>query len=173
MDVFPTILELCGTSHSPAAPIDGVSFCSLLAGDSRKQKPRFWQWNRGKPNYTHNAAMREGDWKLVRPYVTRAANPDDSTRPPALFDVADDPAEVNDLSKDHPERTAQMNKALTAWSQSVEGDRVRETTRSASGTPGETLLRVLSYNIHHAEGVDRNLDLERIARVILSVVRSI
>lgn len=30
-------------------------------------------------------------------------------------------------------------------------------------------LRVLSYNIHHAEGMDRKLDLERIARVIRSV----
>jgi endonuclease/exonuclease/phosphatase family metal-dependent hydrolase len=29
-------------------------------------------------------------------------------------------------------------------------------------------LRVLSYNIHHAEGVDGKLDLERIARVIAS-----
>lgn len=30
-------------------------------------------------------------------------------------------------------------------------------------------LRVLSYNIHHAEGVDRKLDVERIASVIRSV----
>ncbi len=30
-------------------------------------------------------------------------------------------------------------------------------------------LRVLCYNIHHAEGVDRRLDVERIARVIASV----
>ncbi|WP_425619424.1 endonuclease/exonuclease/phosphatase family protein [Anatilimnocola sp. NA78] len=30
-------------------------------------------------------------------------------------------------------------------------------------------LRVLSYNIHHGEGVDGKLDLERIAKVILSV----
>ena len=30
-------------------------------------------------------------------------------------------------------------------------------------------LRVLSYNIHHGAGVDRKLDLERVARVILSV----
>jgi len=30
-------------------------------------------------------------------------------------------------------------------------------------------LRVLSYNIHHGEGVDRKLDLERIARVIREV----
>lgn len=31
-----------------------------------------------------------------------------------------------------------------------------------------TRLRVLSYNIHHGEGVDRKLDLERIAKVIRS-----
>lgn len=30
-------------------------------------------------------------------------------------------------------------------------------------------VRVLSYNIHHGEGVDRKLDLERIAKVITSV----
>ena len=32
------------------------------------------------------------------------------------------------------------------------------------------VLRVLSYNIHHGEGVDGKLDLQRIARVITSVM---
>ena len=41
---------------------------------------------------------------------------------------------------------------------------------SAAANAGEPVrLRVLSYNIHHAEGVDGKLDLERIARVIKSV----
>ncbi len=34
---------------------------------------------------------------------------------------------------------------------------------------GQLRLRVLSYNIHHGEGVDRQLDLPRIANVIKSV----
>jgi endonuclease/exonuclease/phosphatase family metal-dependent hydrolase len=39
-----------------------------------------------------------------------------------------------------------------------------------AGTRGEPVrLRVLCYNIHHAEGVDGKLDVPRIARVILSV----
>lgn len=38
---------------------------------------------------------------------------------------------------------------------------------SQAGEP--VRLRVLSYNIHHAEGVDRKLDLERITKVMLSV----
>lgn len=33
-------------------------------------------------------------------------------------------------------------------------------------THGPLRLRVLTYNIHHAQGIDRKLDLERIARVI-------
>lgn len=48
-------------------------------------------------------------------------------------------------------------------------------TATAFADGGETVsndaprLRVLSYNIHHGEGVDRKLDLQRIARVIMSV----
>src|SRR5690606_78873 len=36
-------------------------------------------------------------------------------------------------------------------------------------SPKPLRLRVLSYNIHHGEGIDGKLDLERIAKVILAV----
>jgi endonuclease/exonuclease/phosphatase family metal-dependent hydrolase len=40
----------------------------------------------------------------------------------------------------------------------------------AATLPAETItLRVLSYNLHHGEGMDGRIDLERIARVIRSV----
>ena len=31
------------------------------------QSAEFWQWSRGVPTLTHNAAMRDGFWKLVIP----------------------------------------------------------------------------------------------------------
>jgi endonuclease/exonuclease/phosphatase family metal-dependent hydrolase len=40
---------------------------------------------------------------------------------------------------------------------------------SAGESPKPLRLRVLSYNIHHGEGIDAKLDLERIARVIKAV----
>ena len=40
---------------------------------------------------------------------------------------------------------------------------------TASATEKPLQLRVLSYNIHHGEGIDRLLDLNRIAKVINSV----
>ena len=128
VDVFPTILELCEIEHQPKLPLDGQSVVWMLAGKSQEQSPpfRYWQWNRGEPNYTHNAAIRDGDWKLVRPYVTRRANPKDSQRDPALYHLAKDPAEQNDLARHDPERTVRMNRLLTTWSRSVEESRMKE-----------------------------------------------
>jgi endonuclease/exonuclease/phosphatase family metal-dependent hydrolase len=39
---------------------------------------------------------------------------------------------------------------------------------AALALPGQTRLRILSYNIHHGEGMDGKLDLARIAAVIQS-----
>ena len=33
---------------------------------------RFWQWNRYTPMISCNAAMRDGDWKLLRPRIPAA-----------------------------------------------------------------------------------------------------
>ena len=126
VDLFPTILEICGAKVPATVKIDGSSFCPLLRGESRSVTPRFWQWNRGEPNYTHNAAMRDGPWKLVRPYVTRKVNPGDSKRSPELFNLSKDPGEAHDLSDVDPERTELMNDAMTDWSRHVERDRRRE-----------------------------------------------
>ena len=125
VDIFPTILELCGVRHQTQPPVDGRSFAPLLTGKEQQEVTslRYWQWNRGKPNYTHNAAVREGDWKLVRPFVTRTANPNDSLLPPVLYNLADDSKEQNNLASKHPERVARMNALLKTWSKSVEKDR--------------------------------------------------
>ena len=54
--------------------------------------------------------------------------------------------------------------ALLAFTANAAGD-----DSAAEPGDGQVRLRVLSYNIHHGEGVDRKLDLPRIANVIKSV----
>src|SRR5687767_689864 len=39
-------------------------------------------------------------------------------------------------------------------------------TASLLAQPSSTVIRVMSYNIHHGEGLDGKLDLERIAKLI-------
>ncbi len=48
-------------------------------------------------------------------------------------------------------------------------DRPRRQVVFAARQPDTPRLRVLTYNIHHGEGIDRQLDLERLVRVIVSV----
>ncbi len=72
-DWFPTILAM--TDVTPSAglrPLDGNSVLPLLRNGPTAAKRRFWQWNRYTPLATCNAAMRDGEWKLVRPAIDEA-----------------------------------------------------------------------------------------------------
>ncbi|QDT11355.1 arylsulfatase [Stieleria marina] len=126
VDVMPTVLDLCGIAHQSKLPIDGHSFRSVLQDKTAEfESVRFWQWNRGRPNFTHNAAMRDGRWKLVRPYVNRKSNPKDSSLPAVLYDLSSDPGETKDVSADNAERFTQMLQQIQQWSDAVEKDRLR------------------------------------------------
>lgn len=126
-DIFPTLVEIAALKlPGNAKPLDGVSLVPVLAGRSdRTDLVRFWQWNRAVPNYTHNAAMRDGPWKLVRPFVARGVLQGDSAAAPVLYHLANDPLESTDVAAQHPERFQRMQAALAKWSAEVERERTR------------------------------------------------
>lgn len=68
-DWLPTLAAMCGVPlGSRELRIDGQSVLPALRGEGHTLNPkRFWQFSRSVPVSTHNAAMRDGDWKLVRP----------------------------------------------------------------------------------------------------------
>ena len=124
-DLLPTLGDLCELGR-PKLPLDGVSFSAHLRGAPAPPAPlRFWQWNRAVPNYTHNLAVRDGDWKFVRPPVTRHQLTGDSTVAPALYHLPTDPTEVTDVSAQAADRVARLQAAADAWAASVEADRTR------------------------------------------------
>ena len=67
-DWLPTLLAAAGIDRPAGPPLDGRSVLEQLRGNAPWETgPRFWQWNMYQPIGTNNAAMRDGDWKLVRP----------------------------------------------------------------------------------------------------------
>ena len=154
-DWLPTLLAAAGVEKPKGTlPIDGVNIWPVLLGEGGQVcTRRFWQWNRYTPLATCNAAMRDGDWKLVRPVIDEAmAIPDiqwletsmyepehfvesgiiregDPPRdvpppPPAeLYNIADDPQEQHDLAETHPDRANRMLRELETWFEDVEADR--------------------------------------------------
>lgn len=70
-DWTPTLLSMAGVERPDGPPLDGLDQSQVLRGEPLSNEPRrFWQFNFYLPDLGTNAAMRDGDWKLVRPMIT-------------------------------------------------------------------------------------------------------
>lgn len=153
-DWMPTLLDAAAVAVPKAVKLDGDDVLPVLQGEPGKVNTRrFWQWNRYTPVVTCNAAMRDGEWKLVRPQIREAMivskadlemdyglkyeperytdicrdpEPERSLPdpPPALlFNLHSDPYEQHDLAAAHPGRVSRMKAELESWFEEVEADR--------------------------------------------------
>ena len=80
-DWLPTLGRALGVAVPDEARLDGEDVLAVLDGAPRDADPvRFWQNNRYAPRIEGNAAMRDGDWKLVRPAIAETMKVTDSDR---------------------------------------------------------------------------------------------
>lgn len=103
-DIMATLLDISAANYpqqregKPVPPLEGTSLMSVFNGDIAQRGPMFWE-------HEGNAAVRIGNWKLVRKY------PD----PWELYDMAQDRTETRDLAAQHPERVADMRARYDEW----------------------------------------------------------
>ena len=103
VDIMPTILDLNelklpNKSHGKEVmPIDGISLKASLIGEGKQQSREniFFHHALGK-------ALRKGDWKIVGINKKKWE----------LYNLAEDPVELNDLSKSNPEKLKEM---ISEW----------------------------------------------------------
>ena len=109
-DWLPTLLAAAGAAHEGSKPLDGVDALSALRGDLAQRPARYWQWNMYSPVGETNAAMRDGDWKLVRPRIDLEFASDDDAELESRYETLDirykyDPASVPEIAEwDEPVR---------------------------------------------------------------------
>jgi arylsulfatase A len=154
-DWLPTLLAICDvTLPGDNLPLDGWNVLPVLRGEGGKVNTRrFWQWNRYYPYVGSNVAMRDGDWKLVRPFSPQTyrdadpgldqqlrRNPETFTEitpieprsafsygPPApaeLYNIRTDPSESVNLAESEPARVTRMLGEIDSWFREVEADRL-------------------------------------------------
>ncbi len=128
-DLLPTLMQTCNLQYDLEHTLDGSDFSPLLKGQQAEMPQyRYWQWNRGVPEYSHNAALRYGPWKVVKPYIDHwMLMPEVSEEEPVLYNLEDDPGETTDVSKENQRLFDELRVRLEHWSRSVEMDRLRNT----------------------------------------------
>ncbi len=125
IDLYPTLVKAAGGTL-PAGPIDGVDLGPLLRDPNTDlgRDAIFWHFPaylngyRGmadegyRPGWraTPSSALRAGDWKLIEYFEDGSCQ---------LFNLAEDPGEQSDLSKENPKKKAELLERLRAWQKSV------------------------------------------------------
>jgi len=124
-DWMPTLLELIGAKDSTPKDIDGTSFAPTLLAPTllgQTQPPRPFLY-REYPAGAGQQSVRIGDWKGIRPNLMPAAAKAkakkasaDTTAGPnlhiELYNLKSDPHETTDVSAQHPDIIAQIEKLM-------------------------------------------------------------
>ncbi len=121
IDLMPTLVEVSGAAYpdnregNSIQPMSGLSLVPSF--ESKGTRPRTLYWE-----HEGNRAIRDGDWKLVA----------QRDQPWELYRMNKDRTELNDLSRDEPERFNALKQQWDVWSEQVgvmHPDEVKEARR--------------------------------------------
>jgi arylsulfatase A-like enzyme len=140
IDLTPTILDLCRVPTPPDLRLDGRSLRPLLEGadGAWPERTLFFQWHRGNvPQAGRAFAAVTQDYKLAQ-----ADGVGEGTwtppSPAALFHLAEDPCELNDIAASQPRIAERLRRAYDGWFADVTAARDYQVpSRITLGSPEE------------------------------------
>jgi arylsulfatase A-like enzyme len=110
MDMYPTLLDLCGIPLKPEQHLDGQSLKRVLGGETDPAvESRFLAWTypheHGNGHQPSDAILVK-DWKLIR---------FQSDELPELYHLSEDIGEQTNLASQHPEKVQELGQLLDKW----------------------------------------------------------
>ena len=111
LDLFPTLVELCGLERPAGVEFDGRSLVPLL-----KQQTNDWQ----RTLFVHHQELPFPEqWRfgcvLRQPWRLIVRNVEDSGRRVELYDIVRDPGQQNNVADQHSEVVDQLRAAYESW----------------------------------------------------------
>ena len=117
-DLYATILDMAGLPAKPGQAIDSISAAPALKGKGglRDAVYTFFPHSPPVPDFlAPSAAVRQGDWKLIRVFHDAA----DQNHRYELYNLRDDVGERNNLAAQYPERARQMDGMIDVFLQNT------------------------------------------------------
>ncbi|NWK54540.1 sulfatase-like hydrolase/transferase [Verrucomicrobiaceae bacterium N1E253] len=133
-DILPTLCEVGGAEMTTTVTVDGGSFVPLLLGAKEVSRPQPLFWWMYHSRGGKQAALREGDWKIIA--AQTLGGDDKSTKNRAgmhvvkeskliefeLYNLKNDAGESRDVSAENPERFEAMKKRINAQFLNVQAE---------------------------------------------------
>ena len=120
LDILPTALAAAGVPAGTDAKLDGVDLVPYLDRPRHRSASRDLYWRLGG-----QAAIRRGDWKLVRYDIAvdtpgrRSSGANPTLSPFRLYHVSEDIGESNEVSREYPDKAKELLAAWEAWSREL------------------------------------------------------
>ena len=102
LEVFPMLVKAAGSSLPEDVELDGFDMLPILQGQAKSERESMFWERQGE------FGARLGRWKLVH-----------SRRGGGLFDLSEDLAESNDLTKELPDVHERVRRAYRDWVQQM------------------------------------------------------
>ncbi|MEI7947301.1 MAG: sulfatase [bacterium] len=130
VDLYPTLLEIVGSTPPANYTLDGTSYLNLLTGKpTENRKPLYWHF----PGYlgersTACGVILNGDWKLRECLETGKLE---------LYNLKNDVSEKNDLAAAQPEKAKELYAQLCAWRKEIKAPMPTPNTPSDKEEPSQ------------------------------------
>ncbi len=169
IDVFPTVMGICGVPVPPGLHLDGVSLLPLLEGKELTWPDRMLYFQQARPDQEGwdvprmyaNCAARGPRYKIVmatphgqkdfpvaQTYGTPVAMGDTE-----LYDIQNDPNEEHNIATEHPEIVFEMRRRYEDWFSDVTRD-LESPVRNQVGSTHENPVRLAAQDMRGPNAPD-------------------
>jgi arylsulfatase A-like enzyme len=160
IDIFPTLLDLCGIESPKNTLIDGVSLYPLLSGSTDEWPDRnlVFQFHRGMiPQRYQNCAVRSQKYKMVSKHgKTKERDTGLPLLKPEfeLYDIENDPGEKDDIALKNSKIVDRMQGIYETWFNEMRQSREFEPGWILIGSEHENPMHLCRYqDSHYTDGM--------------------
>jgi len=108
MDLFPTLLDLCGLSRRPKLHLDGISLAPAMKSvDLMTRRTMAWHYpHEHGSGHKPSSAIRQGKWKLIHLHDPESYE---------LYDLSADIGEQQNVIEIYPDVAVQLRTQMVEW----------------------------------------------------------